>query len=175
MPPNSRLVKARPGNDGMRACMAEQRRPGSWCLCRSPASGILGRGERKPAARSNKRKHKQEKKFAFSAAISTPSAFSADFQNAWATMIEAAWTGVASVEALGLWRRRFGRSRRGFARLFTQRACCEDRPSFLEGLLGDEQRKTRLDCVRRTAWRSQAPGVQPSDPPGAAGTGMWGR
>ena len=55
--PCSRLYKARPGNGGVRALWRSDGLP-----LRSPASGIPGRGERKPAARSNQRKRKQARK-----------------------------------------------------------------------------------------------------------------
>src|SRR5438445_187308 len=63
--------------------------------------------------------------------------------NPWATMIRMSWARAASVEeTLALWAASLREIKQRIRPLFTQERVATNAGLFLEGLLGDEQRKT---------------------------------
>ena len=83
-------------------------------------------------------------------------------------MIRRTWTGVASVEeTLGLWAASLREIKTRIRPLFTQERVARNAGLFLEGLLGDEQRKT--GWMRAEAAGDPGPGG--SRRSWAAGTG----
>ena len=94
----------------------------------------------------------------------TPSitvAFSDRFLNPWATMIWRSWTRAASIEeTLALWAASLREIKKRIRPLFRQERVATNAGLFLEGLLGDEQRKTgwmRAEAAGDPGpWRQQA-------------------
>ena len=81
--------------------------------------------------------------------------------NPWATMIWRSWTQVASIEeTLALWAASLREIKKRIRPLFTQERVATNAGMFLEGLLGDEQRKTgwmRAEAAGDPGpWRQQA-------------------
>src|SRR5260370_9015297 len=65
------------------------------------------------------------------------------FLNPWATMIRRSWARAASIEeTLALWAASLGEIKKRIRPLFKQERVATNAGLFLEGLLGDEQRKT---------------------------------
>ena len=65
------------------------------------------------------------------------------FLNPWATMIRRSWAQTASIEAtLALWAASLRDIKQRIRPLFKQERVAVNAGLFLEGLLGDEQRKT---------------------------------
>ncbi len=70
-------------------------------------------------------------------------AFLRGFLNPWATMIRTSWTQTASIEeTLALWAASLREIKKRIRPLFGQERVAKNAGLFLEGLLGDEQRKT---------------------------------
>jgi SRSO17 transposase len=83
------------------------------------------------------------------------------FLNPWATMIRRSWTQTASIEeTLGLWAASLREVKKRIRPLFGQERVARNAGLFLEGLLGDEQRKTgwmRAEAAGDPGpWRQQA-------------------
>src|SRR6476646_6409227 len=81
--------------------------------------------------------------------------------NPWATMIRRSWTQAASIEeTLALWAASLREIKKRIRPLFTQERVATNAGLFLEGLLGDEQRKTgwmRAEAAGDPGpWRQQA-------------------
>ena len=81
--------------------------------------------------------------------------------NPWATIIRRSWTQVASIEeTLALWAASLREIKKRIRPLFTQERVATNAGMFLEGLLGDEQRKTgwmRAEAAGDPGpWRQQA-------------------
>ena len=88
-------------------------------------------------------------------------AVSCGFLNPWATMIRRSWTQAASIEeTLALWAASLREIKKRIRPLFTQERVARNAGLFLEGLLGDEQRKTgwmRAEAAGDPGpWRQQA-------------------
>ena len=86
---------------------------------------------------------------------------SCGFLNPWATMIRMSWARAASVEeTLALWAASLREVKKRIRPLFTQERVARNAGLFLEGLLGDEQRKTgwmRAEAAGDPGpWRQQA-------------------
>src|ERR1700738_2014148 len=89
------------------------------------------------------------------------SCFVCGFLNPWATMIRMSWARAASVEeTLALWAASLREIKQRIRPLFTQERVATNAGLFLEGLLGDEQRKTgwmRAEAAGDPGpWRQQA-------------------
>src|ERR1700733_11398404 len=83
------------------------------------------------------------------------------FLNPWATMIRRSWTQAASIEeTLALWAASLREIKTRIRPLFRQERVAANAGLFLEGLLGDEQRKTgwmRAEAAGDPGpWRPQA-------------------
>src|SRR5450759_2272180 len=81
--------------------------------------------------------------------------------NPWATMIRKSWTQAASIEeTLALWAASLREIKKRIRPLFTQERVATNAGLFLEGLLGDEQRKTAWKRAEAAGdpgpWRQQA-------------------
>ena len=86
--------------------------------------------------------------------VFTYSCFFRRFLNPWATMDLKIVTQAPSIEeTLALWAASLGEIKTRIRPLFRQERVATNAGLFLEGLLGDEQRKNRLDA-RRGSWRS---------------------
>ena len=88
-------------------------------------------------------------------------AFLRGFLNPWATMIRTSWTQTASIEeTLALWAASLREIKKRIRPLFGQERVAKNAGLFLEGLLGDEQRKTgwmRAEAAGDPGpWRQQA-------------------
>src|ERR1700675_4926662 len=89
------------------------------------------------------------------------SCFFCGLLNPWATMIRMSWARAASVEeTLALWAASLREIKKRIRPLFTQERVAGNAGLFLEGLLGDEQRKTgwmRAEAAGDPGpWRQQA-------------------
>src|SRR5881396_1502909 len=83
------------------------------------------------------------------------------YLNPWATMIRRSWTQAASIEeTLALWAASLREIKKRIRPLFGQERVAKNAGLFLEGLLGDEQRKTgwmRAEAAGDPGpWRQQA-------------------
>src|SRR5258705_2451932 len=83
------------------------------------------------------------------------------FLNPWATMIRRSWTQAASIEeTLALWAASLQELKKRIRPLFGHERVARNAGLFLEGLLGDEQRKTcwmqSEAAVDPGPWRQQA-------------------
>src|SRR5213592_3192955 len=83
------------------------------------------------------------------------------YLNPWATMIRRSWTQAASIEeTLALWAASLREVKKRIRPLFLQERVATNAGLFLEGLLGDEQRKTgwmRAEAAGDPGpWRQQA-------------------
>src|SRR5258705_6653020 len=83
-------------------------------------------------------------------------------------MIRMSWTQAASIEeTLALWAASLREIKQRIRPLFTQERVAASGGVFLEGLLGDEQRKT--GWMRAKAACDPGPGLQPT----ILGRGVW--